>query len=71
MVSVFKLGGTINQTGGKGGKSKRSKYHRILFLFPLLCAPASRGSPLDRVLSTGLGKEKLTKISVADYTVYE
>lgn len=45
MVSVFKLGGTINQTGVEDGKSKRSKYYRSLsFLFPFLRASASRAS---------------------------
>ena len=42
MVSVCKLGGTINQTGVKGGKSKRSK----IFLFSAPALLAVRGSPL-------------------------
>ena len=46
MVSVWKLGGTINQAGVKGGKSKRSKYHRSLFLFPF--SPRLRFSRLRR-----------------------
>ena len=45
MVSVSKPGGTINQTGVEGGKSKRLKYHRSLFSFPF--SPRQRFSRLD------------------------
>ena len=68
MVSVCKLGGTINQTGVKGGKSKRSKIppQSLSFSFsprPRFSRLAARGSPLTArsllrsiVLKT-LGKE--------------
>ena len=47
MVSVCKLGGTINQTGVKGGKSKRSKIPvSFFFLFSAPALLAVRGSPL-------------------------
>ena len=45
MVSLCKLGGTINQTGVEGGKSKGLKYHRSLFSFPF--SPRQRFSRLD------------------------
>ena len=47
MVSVCKLGGTINQTGVKGGKSKRLKIPvSFFFLFSAPALLAVRGSPL-------------------------
>ena len=68
MVSGCKLGGTINQTGVKGGKSKRSKYHCSLFLFPFLRARASRGSRLTTHLSFDRSKNaRKRKILLAVY----
>ena len=49
MVSVCKLGGTIDQTGVKGGKSKRTKIPPQSLSFPFSPRPrfsrlAARGS---------------------------
>ena len=51
MVSVCKLGGTIDQTGVKGGKSKRTKIPPQSLSFPFSPRPrfsrlAARGSRL-------------------------
>ena len=69
MVSVYKLGGTINQTGVKGGKSKRSKIppQSLSFSFsprPRFSRFAAHHSPLDEprdvrsIALKTLGKER-------------
>ena len=69
MVSVCKLGGTINQTGVKGGKSKRSKIppQSLSFSFslrPRFSCFAAHHSPLVRsrdvrsIALKTLGKER-------------
>ena len=69
MVSVCKLGGTINQTGVKGGKSKRSKIppQSLSFSFsprPRFSRFAAHHSPLVRsrdvrsIALKTLGKER-------------
>ena len=69
MVSVCKLGGTINQTGVKGGKSKRSKIppQSLYFSFsprPRFSRFAAHHSPLVRsrdvrsIALKTLGKER-------------
>ena len=69
MVSVCKLGGTINQTGVKGGKSKRSQIppQSLSFSFsprPRFSRFAAHRSPLDEprdvrsIALKTLGKER-------------
>ena len=69
MVSVCKLGGTINQTGVKGGKSKRSEIppQSLSFSFsprPRFSRLAAHHSPLVRsrdvrsIALNTLGKER-------------
>ena len=69
MVSVCKLGGTINQTGVKGGKSKRSKIPPQSLSFSFSPRPrfswfAAHHSPLVRsrdvrsIALKTLGKER-------------
>ena len=69
MVSVCKLGGTINQTGVKGGKSKRSKIPPQSLSFSFSSRPrfsrfAAHHSPLDEprdvrsIALKTLGKER-------------
>ena len=65
MVSVCKLGGTINQTGVKGGKSKRSKIppQSLSFSFsprPRFSRFAAHRSPRDvrSIALKTLGKER-------------
>ena len=82
MVSVCKLGGTINQTGVKGGKSKRSKIPPQSLSFSFSPSPrfsrfAGHHSPLVRsrdvrsIALKTLGKERDCSQSIVSVNLCE